>query len=212
LGPDRTAIAPKTLDILAIAFANHDYDVKWLMRTIAATSAYQHVSQTRGTNEGAPFAANTPQPLRADQVYDALRSALGVDDFDTLRAERFKGKARLQQGARGEFNRTFGFDPSQPRDDVAASIPQALVLMNGPILQRAISAKQGGALLGNLLAQNLDDREIIGELYLRCLAREPKPDEMHTCLAYIGATKNRADGFEDLLWALLNSTEFLQRK
>jgi hypothetical protein len=213
LGPDRTATSPKTLDVLSIAFANHDYDVKWLMRTIAATNAYQHISLTRGTNSATPFAAATPQPLRADQLYDALRSALAVDDFDVARAERFRAKGgRLQQGARFEFNRTFGFDPSLPRDDVAASIPQALMLMNGPMLQRAMSAKQGSTLLGKLLAQNLDDREVIGELYLRCLAREPKPDEVHTCLAYVGATKNRSEAYEDILWTLLNSTEFSQRK
>lgn len=213
LGPDRTATAPKTLDILSMAFANHDYDVKWLMRAIAATSAYQHISQTRGTKATAPFAAATPQPLRGDQLYDALRSALAVDDFDLARAERFKAKGgRLQQGARFEFNRTFGFDPSLPRDDVAASIPQALMLMNGPMLQRAMNAKQPSTLLGKLMAQNLDDREVVGELYLRCLAREPKPDEVHTCLAYISATKNRPEAFEDILWALLNSTEFSQRK
>lgn len=212
LGPDREATAPKTLDILAIAFANHDYDVKWLMRAIAATNAYQHESVSRGTASSSPFAANIPQPLRADQIYDALTTALGVDDFDSAKPERIKGYRGGQQGARGEFNRTFGFDPSLPRDEVAASIPQALVLMNSPILQRAISANAGSTLLGRLSSEKLNDDEIVAELYLRCLAREPKPDELHACVSHISTNKNRSEALEDVLWALLNSTEFSQRK
>ena len=53
---------------------------------------------------------------------------------------------------------------------------------------------------------------LVEELYLRCLAREPNPTEMETCLEYVKSVGNRTEAFEDILWSLVNSTEFLNRK
>jgi len=44
------------------------------------------------------------------------------------------------------------------------------------------------------------------------LAREPKTAEIKTCLAYVQAASGRREAFEDILWSLINSTEFLYRK
>jgi len=212
MGPDRVCSAPKSLDILAMAFAQRDYDVKWLYRTIAATEAYQRESRSRREpGEGAPFVANCPQPLRADQLYDVLVTALGIKEPEIPRPRG--GYANpLQRGPRGEFNRTFGFDPSERRDEVASSIPQALVMMNSPVVNRAINARNAQSVLGQILAETNDDEAVATELYLRCLAREPKPDELKTCLAHVRETGNRGTAFEDILWALVNSTEFLHRR
>jgi hypothetical protein len=49
-------------------------------------------------------------------------------------------------------------------------------------------------------------------LYLRCLAREPKASELATCIDHVQAADDRTEAFEDILWALVNSTEFLNRK
>ena len=67
-------------------------------------------------------------------------------------------------------------------------------------------------MLARLLAEQPDDKQVLVELYLRCLAREPKPSEMATCLEHLAAVHDRTTGFEDILWALVNSTEFLNRK
>ena len=102
--------------------------------------------------------------------------------------------------------------PAPTRDEVSASIPQALLMMNSPLLQRAINAKSARAVLEKLLALNIDDENVTTELYLRCLAHEPKPAELAECLSYVHSIDNRADAFEDVLWALINSTEFTHRK
>lgn len=214
LGPDRTPTAPKTIELLSQEFANHRYDVKWLLRTIMATEAYQRAS--RSPNEEGPttFAANCPQPLRADQVFSALAAALAIDEsqFAPPAGQQGLGAQRFARGPRAEFERTFGYDPSAPRDEVAASIPQALLMMNSPFLNRAISAKNSNTVLNKLLAENADDETIATELYLRCLAREPEQVELATCLSYVTASPDRAEAFEDILWALVNSTEFTRRK
>ncbi len=110
------------------------------------------------------------------------------------------------------MNATFGYDPSERRDEVAGSIPQALMLMNGPALSRGLNGNQPNTALGKLLKETNDDRGVVEELYLRSLGREPTAEEVKTCLGYVAKVGKRSEAFEDILWALVNSTEFLHRK
>ena len=209
IGPDRDCAAPKSLDYLADRFAANKYDVKWLMQTIALTDAYARRSASRVDDGSAPFAAACPQRLRGDQLYNALVGVLEIDDPSDI-GER--GYRNLFSGPRGQVNATFGYDPSVRRDEVAGSIPQALFLMNSPQLARAINASKQATSLGKLVAETPDDQDVVSELYLRCFAREPKAAEMRTCLEHVRTSPDRGEAFEDILWALLNSTEFLNRK
>ncbi len=216
LGPDRTCTAPKTMDYLATAFTDSHYDVKALYRIITATDAYQRESRSRRNPEGTPFAANCPQRLRGDQLYDALVSALGMREgglglFGAGQPKGGGGKGALLRTPRNQFNQTFGYDPSTPRDEVSGSIPQALTMMNGPQINRAIDGNRGTELV-RLLNSTKDDEAVATELYLRCLGREPNKDELKTCLDQVKDSKSRTEAFEDVLWALVNSTEFLHRR
>jgi hypothetical protein len=210
IGPDRQCAAPKTLDYLAERFAGSGYDVKWLFRVITATQAYGRQSRSRGDETSAPFVAACPQRLRGDQLYNALVEVLDIPEPASPRGE--PNLRNVLAGPRGQMNRTFGYDPSVLRDDVAGSIPQALFLMNSPELARAMAGRQRTTTLGRLLAEMPDDKDLVTELYLRSLAREPKPTELATCLDHLNVCDNRAEAFEDILWALVNSTEFLNRK
>jgi hypothetical protein len=214
IGPDRTCSAPKTIDCLAHEFVDSGFDVKRLYHIIAATEAYQRESRSRRNPNDMPFAANCPERLRGDQLYDALLAALGMNDNynpSTLNVGSAI-KLALLRGPRYQFDQVFGYDPSTPRDEVTGSIPQALLLMNGPQINRAINGNRPSTELGQLLASTQDDEEIATELYLRCLGREPNKAELQTCITHVKNCKTRAAGFEDILWALINSTEFLQRK
>ncbi len=211
LGPDRQCSAPATLDLLADQFALHDYEPKWLFATIASTEAYQRQSRPRRLPGETPFAASCPQPLRGDQLYDCLNQALGISSSFTRRGPRGGGPYG-QFGPRASFNQTFGFDPSNPREEVTGSIPQALLMMNSPLINNAINARAPYSTLARLLSQVKDDKAVVSELYLRSLAREPRESEVETCLEHVKEVGGRAEAFEDILWALVNSTEFLYRK
>ncbi|REK09935.1 MAG: DUF1549 domain-containing protein [Planctomycetota bacterium] len=210
IGPDRECSAPKTLDYLSDRFAASGYDVKWLFEVIAATDAYGRESRSRMDDDVAPFTAACPQRLRADQLFNALVEVLGISegDDDDKKARNYR---TAFNSPRGQVNKTFGYDPSVRRDEVAGSIPQALFLMNSPQLARAMSGDDRGTSLGRMLDEISDDEALVSELYLRCLAREPRESEMKTCLEHVSNSNERADAFEDILWALVNSTEFLNR-
>jgi len=210
LGPDREPQAPRTFDFLSAEFVRNGYDIQWLFRTILATETYQRDSRPRRAPDGPPFTANRPQPLRSDQLFDVF---LQVVQEDQPRQQSALRKNMLRSGPDGPrllFQNTFGYDPSQLRSEVAASIPQALALMNSPQVNRAI---QGGKPwgLGKWLRELDDDGVLVNELYLRCLAREPTATEIKTCLAYVEETDNRRRAFEDILWSLINSVEFRYR-
>jgi hypothetical protein len=210
MGPDRKPSAPQTLAYLAEQFVASGHDVKWLVATIMATEAYGRESRARRKSNEQPFAANCLQPLRSDALFDALVTTL---EIDTQRKGGAKRKGGYNQGGpRQLFNQSFGFDPSLPREEVAGTIPQALFLMNSAKLSAAMKAGRTASLLGRLLGEIEDNEQLVAELYGRCLAREPNEKEMKTCLEYIKQINNRNQAFEDILWSLVNSTEFRHRK
>jgi len=208
LGPDHQATAPKTIQLLAAAFRDSGYDVKWLIETIAATQAYQREARPRRHAEGVPFAANVPQPLRADVLYNCLLSALDVVDPAEQGPRRLNGYGQ-RNGPREQFNVTFGYDPSDPREVVTGSIPQVLATMNSPQIAGALRAKKG--VLRRLLAEIPDDRQLVAELYLRFVSRPPTEGELDEAVGYFHQVDNRPAAVEDLAWALVNSAEFRHR-
>jgi hypothetical protein len=214
LGPDRKPAAPKTFEYLSREFASSDYDHKWLVRVITATKMYQRASRPRPDHSEDLFAASCTQRLRGDQLFNALSKALGIDDSE-IESRRGAAKGALRAAARsprGQLNQVFGYDPSDRRDEVASSIPQALLLMNGAEMNRLMSARNPRGNLAQLLEREKDNEVVVIELYLRSLSREPKDAEMKKCMDYVKTTESRETAFEDIQWALINSTEFLYRK
>ena len=109
------------------------------------------------------------------------------------------------------FSILFGYDPSTPQEDISGTVPQALFMMNSPSINGLIRAR-GNTRLGRILGKFDDDRDAIQELYLLVLAREPSANEVKICRDYITEVGNRQEAFEDLMWSLLNSSEFLSRR
>ncbi len=216
MGPDRKPSAPKTVELLSRGFAANDFDIKWLFRTICATDAYQRESRPRREVDGTPFAATVAQPLRSDQLFDALLSALDSPEQEAQQTRRGRPEGGKPYGpnasVRGSFEVAFGYDPSDPRETVNASIPQALALMNGVRINLGVRAIGNDTMLGRLLESTTDNNAVVEDLYLRTFSRQPTDKEMTTALAYCKSTKNRPAVFEDLLWALLNSSEFSHRR
>jgi hypothetical protein len=216
VGPDRTATAPKTIKFLAEKFAESDYDIKWLFRTVAATRAYQRQARPRRSSDEVAFAANVPQPLRGDQLFSSVLTALDVDESQ-LAARRARqaagGGGRASGGQRGTFNITFGYDPSDRRDEFAASIPQVLAMMNSIPFSNRIHARGPRSPLTRLFDEHgNDDQSLIGALFVKCLSRAPTDEEQAAVLAFVGAAADRREAYEDVLWSLINSAEFRYRR
>jgi hypothetical protein len=228
LGPTRTPNSPEILDLVSEEWVQGGYDIRWLFRTILNTDAYQRASKSTNTAAGrTPFASNVPSRLRADQIFEALTHALDLEH------ERDAGKVKSAPARKGEmaarkaemavmggpkgpagrdnFLKTFGVDPSMPNDEVIGTIPQALFLMNSTLITKEVQARPQ-SMLGYLLMTHPDNRSVLDLVYLRALGRRPTEREIRSCSQYLHTVNDRAEAFEDILWALLNSTEFLSRR
>ena len=79
--------------------------------------------------------------------------------------------------------------------------------MNSPQVHQKIRA-QGTNLLARILSSYPRDAEALEMVYLRTLARHPSANELGRCEKHIQRVATRGEAYEDILWALLNSTEY----
>ena len=85
--------------------------------------------------------------------------------------------------------------------------------MNGEVVTNGTAANLS-SLLGALDASFMDDTDRVETLFLATLSRRPSADEHSRFLDYLqseknaGSTQNRGSALADVLWAMLNSSEF----
>lgn len=206
---------PELLKALAQHFIASGFDMKDLVRTICKSSTYQLSSLPNDYNlkDKQNFSRYYPKRLKAEPLYDALHQI-------TATTENFSG---LPAGTRAVqladpsigpyFLKVFG----QPQGDTAcecersqeANLAQSLHLLNSSEVQNKISSGSGrAALLAN--EKDRPDADKVKELYRWVYSREPNQDELNIALAHI--TKNEANkkaAYEDIVWALINTKEFL---
>ena len=201
------------LDALCADFVAHNYDLKHLMRTIVDSRTYQLASDpTPGNAVDRKFYSHYyPRRLGAEVLADALSQATGV-------AEPFEGYAvglravqlpdpRVQSYLLDTFGRPERVTACACERSDEVTMPQVLHLMNGEALDRRIDAPEGR--LGVLLASGKPDVEVVETLFLATFARRPGIEQRRTVESALAGVVDRRAVYRDLLWALVNSKEFL---
>jgi len=193
------------LDELAYQFAAHKFDLRYLMRAITSSEAYQRTSASSDASQDDPrlFARMAVRGLSPDQLFDSLLMA----------AQQETWPPALNQGAggpnnpRAEFRRKFASVKDNQTETQTETL-QALYLMNSKFIQDAVE-RHGGALhtITSAGPQVLMTRRL-EELYLITLSRRPRPSEMDRLLKYVQQGGSATDALADIFWALLNSAEF----
>ena len=211
MGPQKELVQQEAFLRLVGAFQAMKYDGKAFLRLVLNTKAYQRQTRIGETQEEhLLFAAVYPSRLDAEAFWQSLNDALGqvggpFASFNRLNPLFF---ARSYEG---QFRNQFKFDPSFRPDEVEGSVAQALWMMNNPQIEEKILAKPGN-FLGKLLKDFPDDGQALRILYSRVLSRLPLAGEEERCKSHLASAKSREEGFEDLLWALINTTEFQSRR
>jgi hypothetical protein len=221
LRPSNPPNNPELLDHLARELIDHKYDTKHLYRLILTSDTYQR--SAGATSEGAVpdaplFACYPVKRLSAEQLMDAIsRVTETSENFSSSIPEpftRLPGGSRATQLADGSitlpFLELFGRPPRdtpyQSERSCEPSMRQALHLLNAADIERKITTNNR---LTRLIRERRTDAEIIDDLYLAALSRLPHPDEKRKLLAHAQSSKARPQNLQDVLWAILNSKEFL---
>jgi hypothetical protein len=204
---------PELLEELTDDFIQSGYDVRRLLSSIVLSKPYQ-VSSRQGGPEGSAagrfFSQAAVASLLPEQLLESLVRATGLDELKPSP----KGKGGMPVDAfRESFFREFkpSLQPNEPASPATdPTISQALFFLNGDLVARG-TATAAQLHLGRLLEREKDPARRIEDLFLATLSRLPKGREAETLLARARKAGDTPRFYEDLFWALLNSTEFVTR-
>ncbi|MFO0805001.1 MAG: DUF1549 and DUF1553 domain-containing protein [Gemmataceae bacterium] len=210
----------RLLDALAAEFVKSGFDIRKLERSILLSRTYQLGYETNDTNkfDKNNFSHAYIRPLMAEQVVDVLNSALGVGEKfapqdgvpDGLKMVEV-GSSRLTNANLAYVLRIFGRPPRTTACDceraMEPALPQTLFRMSDPTMLAKFTDAAGRS--AKLAKMNLSDNELVEELFLAALTRKPSAEEKDAAAAHLKSAKNRTDGITDLLWALVNTREFI---
>lgn len=205
---------PALLAALARDFEEHGYDLKHLARRIMSSRLYQLSSTPNESNlaDTRNFSRSYRRRLPAEVLLDAVGDITGVPE--TLAAVPAGGRASQAWSYKIEshFMDAFG-RPNASSDcpcdrDRQLSVVQALHLMHSESLQNRLASKQGR--VAQWASGSLTPEALVQELYLATLTRMPSREELASAVGIFGKDgATRQSATEDLLWALLNSPEFV---
>ena len=214
MGPHNPPTHPEVLRQLAVDFVQSNFDIKHLIRTITSTEAYHRSSAIyRGNERDNPASGSAPsfsrmyvKQMTAEQLY---RSLIIATQADQAGAKNNKDSDARRDRWLNQFVVTFGTDENDETTTFDGTIPQALMMMNGDLMQKAVGIDPG-SLLVQILQENTSDAEKIRHLYLVALCRYPSLQELNALKRVVSTTNSpRLIAFQDLFWALLNSNEFM---
>jgi hypothetical protein len=205
---------PALLDALAVDFRKNGCDLKKLIRTI--TTSYVYGLSTEPNNRNIGDTRNSSrhyrQRLRAEVLLDMVSDVTGVPEKFEAMPPGSRAMEVWTVRSQSLFLDAFGRpDPNQdpPCERTAdTTVVQALHLMNSPNLHRKVTADDGRC--AKLAKAGKSSREVVDELYLLAYCRLPTDTERAAAVKRFeapGADRRKAS--EDLLWALINTPEFV---
>jgi hypothetical protein len=210
---------PELLEELAKAFAESNFDLKFLIRSIVLSKPYQLSSRATDGSAIDPklFARMPLRGLTPAQLFDSIAKAVGhrENSLNTPPGVIVNGRGN----AREEFLSRFG-SGSEKTTEHQTSILNALALMNGRLVADATSLEASVFLSGIIDAPFFDDAGKIEVLYLAALSRRPTEKESARLAKFVGERTHSAkdekdrekryhEALGDVFWALLNSGEFM---
>ena len=221
------ATNPALLAALEKHFIASGFDLKELVRVITRSRAYQLSESPNEHNlaDRQNYSRYYPRRLQAEVLLDAIDQLVGTQtDFTNLPlGTRAVGLPDNSYNQSSPFLRVFGRPEGESVCECervqSSSLAQSLHLINAPDIKAKLAHPLGRA---ERLAKDpkpVEDK--IRELYLAGFSREPRPAELKTALEYLAEPASSADGqpvdaakaarenLQDLIWALVNSKEFL---
>jgi hypothetical protein len=207
-------INPELLEALTKDFVENRFDARHLMRRIVTSATYQRSSVPNASNrhDEQNFSHAIPRRVPAEALLDSLVQATGVPENIGGAPAGFRAAQLPDGNVDSDFLKLFGkpqrMDACECERDNGSNMLQALHFINGKsILGRVQNPNARPAIL---LKQKITDDQLVTELFLWSLARGPSAAELKLGVDFVKSyAERRAEAAQDLMWALLNSRDFL---
>ncbi|MFO1094294.1 MAG: DUF1549 and DUF1553 domain-containing protein [Planctomycetaceae bacterium] len=201
---------PELLDALAQELAHQNYDLKFLMRAITRSRAYNLSSRQTDPSQAdsRQFARMAVKGLSSNQVYDSFVQATGCFEPFALVNPYVFGR---QDTPRQRLAELFADQGTTPMDR-PTTILQSLAVMNGDFVSRETQLDDSRLLRSVAEFPGFTTADRVDAIFLSALTRAPTPVEREKFVAYIdagGANGDSRQALADVFWVLLNGSEFL---
>ena len=223
-GEENLPTNPVLLEWLANNFVIHRYDLQHLMRTILNSEAYQRTSETNENNKDDDlyYSHAYVKPLSAEQFFYSMLQATGFERLQQVKMEGIKkrgGEDRkgmlrtLERRKREHLSKFLFLLNNGEMEEIEAfngTVPQALMMINGSIVNDSASHENRGSFLSYVLGKWREPIERMEYIYLNVLSRLPTAKEKTYFQRYVERSlySDKDLAYEDLYWVLLNSAEF----
>ncbi len=204
---------PELLDALAQDFIASGFDVKHLIRVITSSYAYGLESAPHAGNAGdtQTFARFYPRRVTAEVLLDGISQVLDVPTNFPGVSVGTRAIELPDENVAAHFLDVFGRPARMSACECervdSPALTQALELVNSAEIQRKLTEKSGYA--QRLAASDKSHADLASEMFLRVLARRPRPDELKAAVEFLASEPDRAEACRSLLWSLLATNEFL---
>ncbi|MCA9133987.1 MAG: DUF1549 domain-containing protein, partial [Planctomycetales bacterium] len=204
---------PQLLDQLAEAFVHSGYDQRALLRLICTSTVYRLSSDPNAHNlHDHSYARFYPKRLSAEVLLDAVDQVLMTHTaFEGMPPETRAVSlpdAGFQSYFLDVFGKPAGTTACECERSQEATLAQSLHLINSKEVQAKLSSDS--SLPASLAASSDPVEQKIEQLYLAALSRLPTADELQAASEYLARKADQPrPAYEDLVWAILNSKEFI---
>jgi hypothetical protein len=203
---------PELLDRLAADFVDHGYDIRHLFRQILNSATYQLSSVPNASNkdDDLHYSHYYLRRLTAEQMMDGLVEITAVPEKFLAYYPGVRSVNLADSGIPSSFLDMY----DRPKRDAAkcersesVSLRQAMNMIAGDTVNKKV--RSDASRLAGMVRDGKADQDIIENLYLATLSRYPTAAERDLCLAAAKRANDRSRGLQNVLWALLNSNEFV---
>jgi hypothetical protein len=209
---------PELLDALAKELTDSKYSLKHLIRTIVKSRTYQlsAIPNEFNKHDKQAFARFYPRRMGAEVLYDAVNQVANADPaFGGLPGDRYSPRRAIMlpdESFQSYFLDVFGrpqrISACECERVSEANLAQALHLLNSDEIQNKLARPNGRA--DQLARDPRPDAEKVEEMFLWAFGRRPSAEHLQVALAHIARhAQNKKQAYENILWALLNTKEFV---
>jgi hypothetical protein len=210
---ENPASHPAVLDLLSDEFVAHQFDIKWLLRELALSRAYQRSSVLSAGLEREPlpekYVIAIEKPLSTEQLLWSVLQATGeLPRYQPLSTNEGRSKPNPQlEELRKRFVAAFANPPRDPEVEFAPSVKAALFLSHDVRVLELLKPKDGN-LAAQLIAES-DHAKRCDLLFITVLSRTPASEEVQAMEQFLTGRAEQMDrAIGQLIWALISSTEF----